>query len=160
VSTPPDWLQQLVNRPDRAAAVIELARLFLAAAATQRELVRAGWPFGAAWPYPDPARLGCDRGETAPARERIVASLALEYLEGVFGSREHLIVLSATYRACELAGLDPTTVFEQVAGALDASGACWLRSFLSRSKSDREPSAFGLVERSNEDGEVEIHFQQ
>jgi len=84
-----------------------------------RERARQGWV--AIWrrvaiPGSGTTRVRPQRD--SPARERIVASLVLEYLEGVFGSREHLIALSATYRACELAGLDPATLFEQVAGAL------------------------------------------
>lgn len=123
MSTTPDWLRGLARQSDRAAAVVELARLFISALVPQREAVAAGWPFGAEWPYPNPARLGCKSGETIPARDRIVASLVLDYLEGVFGSREHLIAVSATYRACELAGLEPATVFEEVAEALDPVSA-------------------------------------
>lgn len=160
MSTTPEWLGPLVNQSNRATAAVALARLFISALASHRESILAGWPFGAEWPYPDPARLGCSRGEKVPARDRIVASLVLDYLEEVFGSREHLIALSATYRACEVAGLDPARVFEEVAGALDADGANWLRSFLRRGQSERELGAFGLVERRNEDGEVEIHFEQ
>lgn len=160
MSTTPDWFRSLVTQPDRSAAAIDLARGFICAVVAERETILAGWPFSVEWPYPDPARLGCSHGEAASPRDRIMACLVLEYLEGMFGSREHLIALSATYRSCELANLDPAAVFEEAAAVLDNPAAAWLRSFLKRSKSDRELRAFGLVERRNQDGEVEIHLAQ
>lgn len=156
--TIPHWLEPIVSRSDRAAAVNELACLFISTAVAKRQAIAAGWPFGAEWPYPAPARLGCESGETVPAKERIVSSLVLDYLAGLFGSREHLIALSATCRSCELAGLAPAAVFEEVASALEPEAASWLRSFLKRDESERAPRAFGLIERTNEDGEVEIHL--
>ena len=98
-------------------------------------------------------------GEAFSARDRIVASLVLDYLEGAMGSKEHQIALSASYRSSQLAGLDPATVFEDVAVSLPADAAETLRSFLRRDKTRQNPKVFGLVERTNRDGEVELDLQ-
>jgi len=159
VSDEPRWFEQVRTQSDRCAASIELAERFLATTAAERRTLADGWPFGGKWPYPNPARLGCQIGESFDSRVRIVASLILSYLEGAFGSKEHLIALSATHRACELSGLDASTVFEEVAVALPAPAAGSLHAFLRRDAFDRDPKAFGFVERTNEDGEVELHLR-
>ena len=89
----------------------------------------------------------------------MIASLVLDYLEGVFGSREHLIALSASYRSCQLAELNPAAVFEDVAISLPSEAAKTLRAFLHRPESLRRPEEFGLVEQSNQDGEIELELQ-
>ncbi len=155
----PSWFGPLVTLSDRNVATIEFARHFVAAAETQRQAIADRWPFEAEWPYPNPARLGCQIGESFSARDRIVASLVLDYLEGIVGSREHVIALSASYRSCQLAGLDPRTVFEAVAVALPSDAAGSLHSFLRRDESKRDPAAFGLVERTNRDGEMELELR-
>jgi hypothetical protein len=160
MSNVPIWLVRLCSEPDRKAATIEVGRRFVGAATvTDRLALADGWPFGADWPYPNPSRLGCQIGELFSSRDRIVASLVLDHLEGVAGSREHLIALSASYRCCELAGLDAKAVFDEVAAALPAAAAESMRAFLRRGESEREPRAFGLVERTNRDGEVELDLQ-
>lgn len=153
----PTWLGALCTHPDRAAAVVELGRRFGTATESERRLVRDGWPFSAKWPYPDPSRLGCQKGEPFSSRDRIVASLVLDHLEGLFGSREHLIAMSATCRSCELAGLDPATVMEEVASALPPEPAEYVRAFLRRPESGRRAECFGLVESLDADGEIELH---
>jgi len=155
----PAWMPALVMDRNRGRAAAALGPSFLRATGEERSAVAAGWSFGATWPYPDPARLACRTGETTSPLERIVSSLVLDSLENIFGTREHLIALSATYRSCELAGLSPSDVFSSVAAVLPASHADALRAFLRRQPEDRSLGAFGLVERTNEDGEYEIHPQ-
>lgn len=153
------WLQALVEEPQRDLAVGQLGSRFLLATPEERVALRQGWSFDVEWPYPAPARLACRLGEGQPPETRIVASLVLDWLDGVFGTREHLIALCATYRSCELAGLSPTQVFESVASALPAEEGEELRAFLRRSPDERRLTAFGLVERTNSDGEVEVDLQ-
>ncbi len=151
------WLQKLIVEEDRESATNALGSLFLSATDDERETVFCGWDFDVEWPYPTGARLACTKGERYSPGERIVSSLVLEWLEGLFGTREHLIDLCATYRQCELAGISPSEVFESVAVALPPAEADELRAFLRRSAEDRALTDFWLVERVNEDGEVEIH---
>lgn len=150
------WLRGLINEPNRNAAAAALGATFLDATPEARDIVINGWDFGVEWPYPAPERLACVNGEDASPRQRIVSTLVLDSLEGVFGSREHLVALSATYRSCELAGLSPVDVFEAVAKALPAKHAEMLRNFLHRRPEDRALGVFGLTERVNADGEVEV----
>jgi hypothetical protein len=152
----PDWITELARDADREGAVVRLGTRFLAATDAERAAVYEGWPFGAKWPYPKLLRLACGNGEKFSPRERIVASLVLDSLEGVFGTREHLIALSAKYRSCELAGLSPVAVFESVGAVLLDSHSKALSSFLRRTPDQRATSAFGLVETLNPDGEIEI----
>jgi hypothetical protein len=159
VSDEPRWFEQLRTQSDRSGASIALAKCFLAATPPERRALTDGWPFGAIWLYPNPARLGCQIGESFGSRDRIIASLILSYLEGAFGSKEQLIAISAAYRACELSGLDASKVFEDVAVALPAPPAEILRAFLRRDAPDRDPKAFGFVERINKDGEVELDLR-
>ncbi len=154
---PPPWLRDLARDSNRVRAAAALGTAFVNATPDERLLVIAGWDFGVEWPYPDPTRLACRIGEAAPPLERIVSSLVLDSLEHVFGTREHLIALSATYRSCELAGLSPTDVFSSVAAVLPEDHADELRAFLRRTAEDRSLTAFGLVERVNATGEREIH---
>lgn len=154
-----EWLDKLIASTDREAAFAALGPLFLAATDAERIEVYNGWDFGVHWPYPTPSRLGCSKGERSPPRDRIISSLVLDSLVGAFGTREHLIALSETYRSCELAGLSPAQVFESVAGVLPIAHAEILISFLRRTPEQRAPSAFGLVETVNADGEVEIHLR-
>lgn len=159
MSDAPDWFGRLQCAPDRYASTIELGKRFIAATVAERRALADKWPLGAKWPYPNPARLGCQIGEVFSSRDRIVASLVLDYLEGITGFREHLIALSASYRSCELAGLDAELIFEEVAAALPAAAAEVLEAFLQREKSERDPKAFCLFERTNQDGEVELDLR-
>jgi hypothetical protein len=159
MSDVPSWFGRLQCTPDRDASTVELGWRFVAGTVAERRALADKWPLGAKWPYPNPARLGCQIGEVFSSRDRVVATLVLEHLEGLIGSREHLIALSASYRSCELAGLDPRLIFEEVAAALPASAAKVLQAFLQRDESGREPKAFCLFERTNQDGEVELDLR-
>ena len=152
------WLRELLDEKDREFAVATLGKAFLRASPSERQMVAEGWDFGNDWPYPSPERLACVRGERFSPRDRIVASLVLDFLEGACGPREHLIALSATSRSCELAALSPEAVFETVAAALPVDEAEDLRAFCRRPVEDRHPRAFDLHESRNLDGEVEIVF--
>ena len=159
MSDVPGWFGRLQCAPDRDASTIELGWRFIAATMAERRALADKWPFGAKWPYPNPARLGCQIGEVFSSRDRIVASLVLEYLDGIIGSREHLIALGASYRSCELAGLDARLIFEEVAAALPAPAAKAIQAFLQRDESGRDTKAFCLSERTNQDGEVELDLR-
>jgi hypothetical protein len=159
LDTGPDWFRSLAEKSDRGAAAVDLGEAFMVADLKDREGIRAGWNFGVEWPYPAPERLACTVGEVYSPRARIVASLILDSLEGVSGTREHLIALCATFRACELAQLSAVDVFEAVAVILTPPDADALRSFVRRSPDERQPSAFGIKERTNADGETELHIQ-
>jgi hypothetical protein len=151
------WMQNLIEEANRDSAAAALGSVFLTATGSDRAAVFNGWDFAVEWPYPTPARLACTNGEHTSPRERIISSLVLDSLERVVGTREHLIALSATYRSCELAGLSPSEIFESVAAVLPSRDAQILRAFLGRRAEDRALSAFGLAERVNADGEVEVH---
>lgn len=153
------WIRKLKEEANRQSAAAALGPAFLMATAKERMAVVKGWDFGVEWPYPAPARLACRKGEDTSPRDRIISSLVLDSLEGVVGTREYLIALSATYRSCELAGLSPAEVFASVAEALTPTDAEALRTFIRRRPEERALSAFGLVERVNPDGEVEVHPQ-
>jgi hypothetical protein len=154
----PEWLDQLIADPDREAATISLGARFLRATAAERAALHDGWSSDAQWPYPAPSRLACTTNERFPPRDRIVSSIVLESLESVFGTREHLISLCATYRSGELAGISPAELFEAVGALLPDAHAQQLSAFLLRSPEQRATSAFGLVEKANADGEVEVHL--
>jgi hypothetical protein len=155
----PATLVNIVHESDRDAAVASLGQWFLASTEQERATLVAGWPLGAEWPYPDPARLGCTRGERFPPEVRLVASLVLDELENRTGTREHLVALSATYRSCEIAGLDPERTFETVAAAVSPPFAASLRNFVQRSPEARRVDAFGLREQVNADGETEVRLE-
>lgn len=154
-----EWLKKLIKSKDRVSASVALGRGFLRASPEERLFISSGWNFNAEWPYPDPARLACTIGEASSPQERIACSFVLDSLEKVFGTREHLIALSASYRSCELAKLSGSDVFRDVASALPEREADVLVRFLKRTREDRSLEAFGLFERVNADGETEIHFE-
>lgn len=142
--------------PDRAAASVKLGAAFVDGTPDERFSVFEQWPFGVEWAYPTLSRLACVRGEKYPPGDRIIASLVLDALEGVLETRENLVALSATYRSCELASVSPAELFGLVADALPFELGQSLRDFLLRRPEERALAEFLLVERANEDGEIEI----
>lgn len=153
----PSFIAALTTEPDRQQASVALGAQFLQASPAERQAVIDGWSFGVSWPYPDPARLACRKGEASTPLERIEASLVLDALERAWRSpREYLVALAVTHRAAELANLDPVDVFQRVASALPREAAEPLLAFIRRAPADRSPQAFLLEERTNADGEVEV----
>ena len=154
----PQWIDSLVTEPDRELAVVELGAAFLNASAEERQILLAGWNFGVHWPYPNGERLSCQRRERTTPRERIVASLVLDALEGAWKNWPEFVVgLAHSYRSAELAGLDPRQLFTTVAAQMPEPMADELQKFLARPAADRAPAAFNIKERSNAEGEVEAY---
>lgn len=155
----PDWLVQLLEMEDRHRAVVELSQLVLRGTPMQRSEVRRGWPFGAEWPYPTPSRLACVIREAHSPRERLVASLILDSLEGVWGTREHQVAQCLSFHSALLAGLVPADVFKEVAPAILPNEAAELDAFLQREPAEQTLAAFGLVATRNAEGETEIDLR-
>ncbi len=155
----PSWLEPLTIEANRDAAVITLAESFMRASDEDRKTAAAGWDYGAEWPYPATSRLSCHTGERSSPRERILASLVLDVLGRVLGSRESIIGLAMVFRSCELAGLDPFDVFASVAAASPPDQAEALATFAAREPEDRAMSEFFVKEVTNADGETELIFK-
>ncbi len=153
----PSWMAALLAMQDRESASIALGGAFLAAPPAERTAVRAGWPFGAEWPWPSQWRLACTRGERGTPHERIVASLVLMVLEAPLDEREGVLMLAVVYHGSLLAGLDPDAIFSMVAAAAPAPAAAALKAFVARSAPDKAMAAFALEVRTNADGEQELH---
>lgn len=156
----PLWIDELLEIQDRTMASIKLSKAFMKASDNERKIVAIEWNYNREWLYPAFERLSCRKGEKTEPKDRIITSLILDSLEKIIGTREHLIALSATYRACELVSLSPDDVFISVAKILPENDGDILKAFIKRPPEDRNISAFGLVEKETKDGEIEIHFDK
>lgn len=142
---------------DRLDAFIRLTRIFSGMSEEQRARVRAEWPLGMTWEYPNPWRLACRTGERYSPKERMLAVLLYYAIAGAQGDTRDLVFsLGVVHSSAELAGIEPRVIFEQVARLAPNDIAGELIRFLERAPKDRSLEAFSLEVAVDEHGEPEV----
>jgi hypothetical protein len=153
----PDWyLEALADRQNPAAA-LAFANAFLAAPSSEQELVRKAWDPALQWALPHPWRLACmDEGPGSPSN-RIRTDLVFQALSFDAGApREAILGFAVVHNSAQLAGLEPRSLFEDVARAVSGAAAQALREFAHRSPKDQSLEAFRLTPIANPGGGWEI----
>lgn len=151
-------IQEVLRLPDRQEAFYQLVSIYMRGPDVVREEIRKKWDFGVEWVYPDPRRLACSLNETHSCRKRAMALLAYEAIMDLRQSdpRDELMMLAIVYHGCLAAGIDPKTLFDEVASVSSPRVARFLLDFVKRSPEDKSLEAFMLVMEKNPDGENEV----
>jgi hypothetical protein len=151
-------LEEIINSLDRAAAFIDLTRLYLNGTDELRQLISDRWDFGVTWDLPDQTRLACSKGERWSCRERIEASLTYSAIavNQIINEREEIIALAVIYQSCLAAFVNPRNIFLTVAKVSTSHVRARLLEFLDRDENDKSLKAFFLSATKNIDGEIEI----
>lgn len=153
-----EWFTSVLRAQDRLVAGIQLAEQWRSASRLEREAIVAGWSWGVRWSYPPVGRFACTVGETRTPLQRIRAALLLSWLESHQEAREQAMFLCEIYNSCLFAALDPDRVFEEVANMLPWDAGEVLIRFSRRSAADKALTAFGLLARRDNNGEMELTF--
>jgi len=151
-------IEKILEMADRAAAFIELIRLYFDGPDEARKEIVKNWDFSVNWDLPNQTRLACQNGERWSCQERIEASLAYFAIAAnlVGDYREELIALALIYQSCVIAGLDPYRIFEKIAKICEPDVRAMLMNFSARNEDDKSLAAFFLSAQINKDGEMEI----
>jgi hypothetical protein len=168
---------------DRAAAYIELAKMYSAGTGIERKAIIDAWDFGAQWKRPDLRRLPCTAGELYPPADRIEAAMLFRAIASgkrfvcelntdkdelerakrdgktLVDYRDELVAIATIYQAALAAGLDGNAMLAKAAAMSPQPVAKFIEGFASRPEGLKSLSAFLLVRAVNADGEIEIRMR-
>ncbi len=150
------YVSALAGRHDPSAC-IRFTKDFLAAPSVEQASVVKLWDPELRWVLPSPWRLACEGDRPGTPVERILADLLFQALGSPYiDQRELLMGLAVVHNSCRLAGIDPLTIFEAIAKAVDGPAAQALRDFASRDAEDQSMEAFMLEAVVDSGGGYEI----
>lgn len=154
----PEWYVTAVADRRNPAACIAFAKDFLDAPPAERAEVVKSWDPELKWELPSPQRLACIDETPGSPVERIRADLLFQVL-GLSGAdaREAIMGFAVIHNSCKLAGIDPETIFEEIADAVGGAGATALRDFANRDPEDKSMEAFMLEAVPSSGGGYEVH---
>lgn len=156
--TLPRWYEELLDRRDDPSAALELTKRFLSATDSERTEVVRAWNPLLVWATPNPWRLACASERPGDSRERILVNLLFQalHIPSAGDIRESIMGLAVAFNSCELAGLNPVEVFEEVAQAVRGSAGNELLAFAKRDPEDRSMDAFALTAVEDPAGGYEL----
>lgn len=137
---------------DRKQAFFDLCDLYRQVDDNQRKHIRAHWPFQQKWSIPlFTAILIAD---TYPSEQRLYAALIFESIENVSGGdwRENLIDFALFHHCAIHIGLDPLSLFDEIAALSINPMKDLLHNFARRPPEDRNLAAFAHVEEHTPQG--------
>lgn len=127
-------------------ALYDLADLYRRCSDGERQAIRSQWDFGREWSWPTAYSLACNiPGEPEP-KVKVLTRLTMESITDFGGPdiRENLMSLGETYLSAPHAGLDPDSIFEEVAVISSDRVASQLREFCARNPEDKSLEAWCL----------------
>jgi len=153
-----EQLEEILKLADRQDAYQRLVALFLQGPEEARDLIRAKWDFGLKWVLPNMQRLACRKNERYSCRERALAALVYDAIVNLKNEdiRDILVGWANVYQCCLAAGIVPEELFRQAASVSSPSMARIMMDFINRPEEAKSMKAFGLISRTNSDGETEI----
>jgi hypothetical protein len=145
------FLQQLceiVAGEDPRRAFSQLCSLYRSkATAEQREFIRGQWDFGRRWQIPRDDTLTIEAADPIPPRERIREALLYHSIENArHDFRDNLMSICPIYHSAVRLGLDPETLFGDVAALSAREMADLLLGWLRRNPRDQGLRAFAYRE--------------
>lgn len=138
-------VDEILEMEDRLEAFMKLAFLYKSCNDKQRDWIRARWDFGVVWKYPRQWTLAQKiDGQPKPA-DRIYASLIHEAIQDSDeDTREQIFGFGVIYLSAQEIGLDPISVFSEVASMASQATSTRIMDFANRSEKDKSIEAFCL----------------
>ncbi len=153
----PRWYKTLLGQRDHPSAAFEFTQKFLSASISDRTAIVNTWNAQLAWALPNPWRLACTSEAPGSPQERILVDLLFQALGFSQGdSRESIMGLAVVFNSARLAGLEPRSIFEEVAQAVPGPARDALIAFARRDPEDQSMAAFMLTAVEDPGGGYEI----
>ena len=138
-------LEKIIEMDDRLEALFSLCRYFEQCDDGERAKIREMWDFGVEWDYPDQFRLAQKLDGQRPPEERIRASLVCDSIDQSPGDpRDKLFGFALIYNSAQAAGMNPDSLFQDVAAISSEGIAKMLKVFAERINELKSPEAFCL----------------